>query len=151
LTRVAKTKGVVQITDMQAVHPEEAIAKFGGARTVLSVPMLRDDRAVGVFSIYRHEVRSFTDKQIDLVKNFAAQAVIAIENARLLNELRARTEDLTESLEHRTATSDVLGVISGSVMDAQPVFDMIAENAQRLCAAQFCFVYRFDGELLHFV
>src|SRR5262245_63206168 len=95
LSRVAGTKQVIQFVDIAAEHPEEPIATLGGARTVLSAPMLNDDRVVGVISIYRQEVRPFTDKQIELVKNFAAQAVIAIENARLLNELR-------ESLQRQT-------------------------------------------------
>ena len=130
LTRVARTKKAVQVSDILAEHPEEAIAKFGGARTVLCVPMLRDDRVVGVFSIYRQEVRAFTDKQTDLVKNFAAQAVIAIENTRLLNELR-------ESLQQQTATADVLKVISASPGNLEPVFQAILESATQICQAGF--------------
>ncbi|MGB8636732.1 MAG: GAF domain-containing protein, partial [Pseudolabrys sp.] len=151
LTRVAKAKKTVQVADMLAEHPEEAIAKFGGARTVLCVPMLRDGRVVGVFSIYRQEVRSFTDKQTDLVKNFAAQAVIAIENARLLNELRQRTDDLSESLEQQTATSAVLKVISSTPGELERVFEAILENATRICEAQFGVLFRTEGDAVRCV
>ena len=110
----------------------------------------QENELVGAFFIYRTEVRPFTDKQIELVKNFAAQAVIAIENARLLTELRQRTDDLSESLEQQTATSEVLRVISSSPTNVQPVFDAIAESAVRLCGGQFCFVVRFDGKVMDF-
>ncbi|HSQ19943.1 MAG TPA: GAF domain-containing protein, partial [Blastocatellia bacterium] len=146
LSRVAATKQVVQVADMAVEQPEEGIARLAGARTVLSVPMLNDDRAVGVISVYRQEVRPFTDKQIELVKNFAAQAVIAIENTRLLKELRQRTDDLSESLEQQTATSEVLRVISSSAGELEPVFQTLLGNATRLCMADFGFMFQYkDG------
>src|SRR5262249_6021601 len=125
-------------------------AKVAGARSSVSVPMLKDDEFVGAIQIFRLEVRPFTDKQIALLENFAAQAVIAIENARLLSELRHRTDDLSESLEQQTATSEVLRVISSSPTNVQPVFDAIAESAVRLCDGQFSFVLRFDGKVMDF-
>ena len=124
--------------------------KLGGYRTMLGVPLLRDGNSIGVMALTRSQVQPFTDKQIELVQNFAAQAVIAIENTRLLNELRQRTDDLTEALEQQTATSDVLRVISSSPTNVQPVFDAIAESAVRLCDGQFSFVVRFDGKVMDF-
>ena len=108
--------------------------------------MLKENEPVGAISIYRKEVRPFTDKQIELVTNFAAQAVIAIENARLLNELRQRTDALSEALEQQTATSDVLQVISSSPGELEPVFQAMLANAVRLCDAKFGTLNLYDGE-----
>ena len=142
----------VHIHDSQA-DPE---LTYGGnyvdpVRTVLAVPMLRTGKLLGAIFIYRLEVRPFTATQIALMETFADQAAIAIENARLLTELQDKNASLTESLEQQTATSEILRVISRSPTNVRPVFDAIAQNARRLCGAEFCAVIRFDGHLLHFV
>jgi GAF domain-containing protein len=111
--------------------------------------MLKENELIGWFTIYRQEVRPFSDKQIELVQNFAAQAVIAIENARLLSELRQRTAELTDSLEQQTATSEVLQVVSRSPADVQPVFAAMLESAVRICDAGTGGLYRWDGDALH--
>jgi signal transduction histidine kinase/putative methionine-R-sulfoxide reductase with GAF domain/CHASE3 domain sensor protein len=127
----------------------EAQAKRGH-RTLLGVPLLRGDAVIGVITLGRNVVRPFTDKQIELVTTFADQAVIAIENVRLFEEVQARTSDLTEALEQQTATSAILRVISTSTTEVQPVFETIVRNAVALCGSLFANVFRFDGELLHF-
>jgi GAF domain-containing protein len=148
LGRVASTKQVAHIADLSKLqsyvehHPVVVAAvELGGFRTALGVPLLKDNELVGSMNIFRQEVRPFTDKQIDLVKNFASQAVIAIENARLLNELR-------ESLQQQTATADVLKVISSSPDDLQPVFEAIGERAEKLCGAEISAVSVVDGEVI---
>jgi GAF domain-containing protein len=153
LGALMETAQVVHVADLAAEerYADSAIVNLAGARTFLSVPMLKDGKLIGGIAIYRQEVRPFTDKQIDLVKNFANQAVIAIENTRLLNELHQRTNDLTESLEQQTATSKVLRVISSSPGELEPVFQTMLENAVRICEAKFGVMFRFDGDVAYAV
>ena len=139
LGQVARTKQTVHVVDAREGRAyanrdpgRMAATELGGVRTLVIVPLLKDGVLIGAMSIFRQEVRPFTDKQIALVTNFAAQAVIAIENTRLLNELRQRTDDLTEALEQQTATSEVLRVISSSPGEPEQIFNVILENAVRL-------------------
>jgi GAF domain-containing protein len=165
ISRMLMTKTIIHFHDLAAEQGYierdptfVAAVELGGVRTFLAVPMLKENELIGVVIVYRQEVRPFTDKQIDLVKNFAAQAVIAIENARLLNELRQRTDDLsqrttdlTESLEQQTATSEVLQVISSSPGDVQPVFEAMLEKAVRICDAKFGSLYLHENGRLRLV
>jgi signal transduction histidine kinase len=147
--RAAQTRQTVQIGDLRATpaylrgdpFPVSG-ADVADIRTMVAVPMLKDDQPIGVMAIYRREVRPFTNKHIELVRNFASQAVIAIENTRLLNELR-------ESLQQQTTTADVLKVISRSSFDLQAVLEIVVQNAVRLCAAHKGFIYRQEGDSYH--
>ena len=161
--RMLATNAVVHIPDAAQLskggnREYDTAVELGGVRTSLAVPMLKGHELIGSISLFRQKVRPFNDKQIASLTNFAAQAVIAIENARLLNELRQRTTDLTErtadlteALEQQTATSEVLQVISSSPGDLEPVFAAMLENAARICDANFGNIFRWDGDALWLV
>ena len=151
--RAVVDRKLVHVRDLQTSDAEfpqgAAYARRYGHRTVLATPLLREGVPIGAILVRGMELRPFTDTQIQLLETFAAQAVIAIENARLFKELEQRNRDLSETLEQQTATGDILRAISSSPTDVQPVFDTIVESAVRLCDGVSATVYRFDGTLIH--
>ncbi|MFQ5938194.1 MAG: GAF domain-containing protein, partial [Acidiferrobacterales bacterium] len=151
--RAISSRAIAQIEDVQA-DPDyglTSLAQAGTMRCIIGVPMLREGKPIGGIVVWRSVPELFSDKQIELLKTFADQAVIAIANVRLFQELEARNRDVTESLEQQTATSEVLRVISSSPTDTQPVFDMIAESAAHLCSASDAHIFQTSGDKLRLV
>src|SRR6516162_5424527 len=150
LDRVRKTKRVSFTADDTAEAVRGAASRYGGARSIVAVPMLKNDALVGAILIYRQEVQPFTEKQIELLQTFADQAVIAIENVRLFDEVQAKTRDLTEALTYQTGSANILNVIASSPTDVQPVLKAIVESACELCEAYDAAVVLRDGDDLRF-
>ncbi|MGA8472435.1 MAG: GAF domain-containing protein, partial [Pseudolabrys sp.] len=146
--RLVETRQIVHLANIAEEEPyaSSPLVKLAGARSFMLVPMLKGNELIGAITIYRQDVGLFTNKHIELVQNFAHQAVIAIENTRLLSELRQRTDDLSESLEQQTATSEVLKVISSSPGELKPVFDTMLINAMQVCEAKFGFMHRYEDD-----
>ncbi len=155
--RLNETRQLVHVADIRSepayvagFQPMRELADIGGGRTLLVVPMLKEHELVGAFAIYRQEIRPFTDRHIALAQNFAAQAVIAIENARLFNEVQSKTRDLTEALAYQTGSGNILGVIASSPTDVEPVLKAIVDSACELCGAYDAVVVLKDGDSLRF-
>ena len=146
------------VVDRQLIHVEDLLPLAGSEfyaqvpgrviHTMLAMPLMREDTAIGVIGLRRTEIRPFTERQISLLKTFADQAAIAIENVRLFKEIQKRNRDLTEALEQQTATGEILGVIASSPTDLQPVLDTVAESAARLCNSDDAQIYRVETDIM---
>src|SRR5258705_9327157 len=152
VARVSRNCAVVHVADVNSdpEYPGSPAQTLGGVRTVLSVPLIRETQPVGAITVSRTRVEPFTEKQVDLIKTFADQAVIAIENARLFEEVQAKTRELMEALTYQTGSSNILGVIASSPTDVAPVLKAIVDSACELCDAYDASVLLRDGDYLHF-